>query len=87
MPTLVIKTFPDALHSKLKQSAVENRRSVTQEAIVLLEHALRENSAPSPKAYWGNRTVIPELKTSIARGAFSEGTDSTLIISEERDSR
>jgi hypothetical protein len=37
MSTLVIKNLPDALHARLKQQAERNRRSVTQEAISLIE--------------------------------------------------
>ena len=37
MSTLVIKNLPDALHTRLKDQAQRNRRSVTQEAISLIE--------------------------------------------------
>lgn len=90
MPTLVIKSFPAELHSKLKQSALNNRRSVTQETIHLIEAAL----APSTHAanvhvpsYWSNRKLIPQFKAALKRGAFTGGADSTQIISEERDVR
>lgn len=33
MPALVIKSFPDQLHARLKRTAAANRRSVTQETI------------------------------------------------------
>ncbi len=47
MPTLVIKSFPEELHAKLKAMAAAHRRSVTQETIHLLETALAsgENGA------------------------------------------
>lgn len=37
MPSLVIKNFPADLHCRLKASATLRRRSMTQEAIVILE--------------------------------------------------
>ena len=37
MSTLVIKNLPEALHARLKEQAERNRRSVTQEAISLIE--------------------------------------------------
>ena len=40
MSTLVIKNLPDALHARLKDQAERNRRSVTQEAISLIESGI-----------------------------------------------
>ena len=40
MSTLVIKNLPDDLHARLKQQAERNRRSVTQEAISLIESGI-----------------------------------------------
>lgn len=37
MSTLVLKNLPDDLHARLRQQAERNRRSVTQEAIALIE--------------------------------------------------
>lgn len=37
MSTLVIKNLPEDLHARLKNQAERNRRSVTQEAISLIE--------------------------------------------------
>ena len=37
MSTLVIKNLPEELHARLKDQAGRNRRSVTQEAISLIE--------------------------------------------------
>jgi uncharacterized protein (DUF427 family) len=37
MPTLVIKSFPEPLHAKLRQIAELHRRSVTQETIHWIE--------------------------------------------------
>jgi len=91
MATLVIKSFPDELHELLKTSAAENRRSVTQETIHLLETVLqgnapvvRESSAPS---YWATRKLLPEFEEILQSGKFRNDSDSTEFISEERDAR
>jgi len=90
MPTLVIKSFPEELHAKLKLLAAAHRRSVTQETIHLLETALsapHEPASVDTESYWATRKLIPEWEAALSAGAFRGGTDSTAIISEERDSR
>jgi hypothetical protein len=93
MPALVIKSFPEVLHAKLRQFATAHRRSVTQETIHLIEVAIAaEENQPiatsGPKgSYWANRKLLPEYEAALKAGAFSGGTDSTQIISEERDAR
>ena len=91
MPALVIKSFPEALHAKLRQIAAAHRRSMTQETIYLLESAIAtEEKAPAGiagQSKWANRKLLPEYEAMLATGAFSGGTDSTQIISEERDGR
>ena len=92
MPTLVIKSFPETLHAKLRQFAAAHRRSVTQETIHLIEIAIAVEEKTSPATYngqskWANRKLLPEYEAMLARGAFSGGTDSTQITSEERDAR
>ena len=42
MSTLTIKNVPGHLHRELKQSAVENHRSLNSEVIVRLEQALHK---------------------------------------------
>jgi len=39
---LVIKNLPDSLHRRLKEEAARNRRSMTQQALAILERALGE---------------------------------------------
>ncbi len=51
MATLTIKKLPDVLHERLKRQARQNRRSLNNEVIVLLEQALAR-SAPEAA---GNR--------------------------------
>jgi len=91
MSSLIIKSFPESLHARLKQTAAVHRRSVTQETIRLLEKALTaeaaEPSGPAQSSYWAKRKLLPEYEAALKAGAFSGGTDSTQIVSEERDAK
>jgi plasmid stability protein len=92
MPALVIKSFPEDLHAKLRQIAAAHRRSVTQETIHLIETAIaaEEKSGPTSapgQSKWAHRKLLPEYEAMLATGAFSGGTDSSLGLSEERDAR
>ena len=92
MPALVIESFPEALHAKLRQIAAAHRRSITQETIHLIETAIvaEEKAAPASTAgpsKWANRKLLPEYESMMKGGAFSGGTDSTIALSEERDAR
>lgn len=46
MPTLVIKDLPAELHRRLKKEAEKSHRSMTKEAIYLMETALQGEQAP-----------------------------------------
>lgn len=48
MPGLLIKEFPEALHYKLKALAARNKRSMTKEALFLLETAINEAEDDQP---------------------------------------
>ena len=47
MPGLLIKDFPPELHRKLKEEAARHHRSMTRQALALLEQAL---SSPARNA-------------------------------------
>lgn len=49
MPTLVLRNVPDDLYQRLKETAAEHRRSMTQEAIVSLRTALAAQQEPPTK--------------------------------------
>ena len=87
MATLVIKSFPEELHARLKSTAAEHRRSVTQETIYLLEKVLSDENDEGIASYWAKRKTLPELQKALDDGAFAGGTDSTTAISKERDDR
>lgn len=46
MPGLLIKNLPEPLHRKLKERAARNRRSMTKEALYLLEMVLEQEPTP-----------------------------------------
>ena len=92
MTTLVIESFPDSLHARLQKVAAAHRRTVPQETIRLIETAIAAEEPAQPastatQSKWANRKLLPEYEAMLATGAFSGGTDSTQIISEERDAR
>jgi plasmid stability protein len=47
MPGLLIKHLPAELHKRLRESAVRHRRSMTQQALVLLEDGLARAEPPA----------------------------------------
>jgi len=64
MAALLIRDLPPELHRKLKRSADRNRRSVTKEAIALLETALTKPAAPQaelPVPLRGNFPLTDDL--------------------------
>lgn len=73
MSALVIKNLPDHLHQQLKLQAQRNHRSLTKEAIQLLEAGLaggtpRRPLPPLIKLKGGQRPTIKEIEAAIADG-------------------
>jgi plasmid stability protein len=60
MAALLIKDLPKDLHDRLKRRAVQNHRSMTKEALAILEETLRNN----PK-----RPTLAQIKRWQIRGA------------------
>lgn len=46
MPGLLIKDLPKELHRRLKARAATNRRSLSSEAVTILETVLHDRSGP-----------------------------------------
>jgi plasmid stability protein len=75
MTGLLIKDFPPELHRKLKEAAARSHRSMTRQALVLLEQAL---SAPSQNT----AGLLPDpLKPAITLSS----SDVVDVIRENRD--
>ena len=81
--------IPEPLYKRAKIRAVERGQTLKQIVLTSLE---RELDAPqtveeAPASYWANRKLLPEYEAALKAGAFSGGTDSTILISKERDAR
>jgi plasmid stability protein len=76
MPGLLIKDFPPDLHTRLKEEAARHHRSMTRQALVLLEQAL---SAPP----LNTAELLPPdpLKPAISLAS----DDVVAVIRENRD--
>lgn len=74
MSTLVLKNLPEQLHERLKAQATEHRRSLTQEAILVLEQGLltRPRRAPlllpPPYVLKGGPLTIEQIEAAIEDG-------------------
>jgi plasmid stability protein len=72
MSTLVIKNLPDELHARLREQAERNRRSVTKEAVTLIERGLASARVapelPRPLKLKGGPVTERELESWIAQG-------------------
>jgi plasmid stability protein len=73
MSTLVIKNLPDQLHQRLKALAERNRRSVTKEAIRLLETGLVASAGlmqlPEPVSLRSGKVqTIDDIEAAISEG-------------------
>ena len=81
--------IPEDLYKKAKIQAVEQGVTLKQIVITSLRKELEETPrvGEAPVSYWASRQLLPEYEAAMKEGAFSGGTDSTIIISEERDAR
>lgn len=79
MPPLQIRDMPEAVHRLLVERAARERRTIAQQASVLLAEAL---AAPSPEA---RRAVLAELARSRKRYNFTRITPPEELIRADRD--
>jgi hypothetical protein len=72
MSTLVIKNLPEDLHARLRDQAERNRRSVTQEAISLIETGITvprlPPTLPPPIKLKGGPLTTDDILAWIAEG-------------------
>ena len=74
MPGLLIRNLPDELHRKLRERAAKNRRSMTKEALVLLEEALRKGDTQDtepPTPYEGRFPISDDWITEAKQAGRS----------------
>jgi len=68
MPALVIKDLPVGLHRRLKDDAAHHHRSMTKQAIFILEQGLhRVRPIPAFKAYKGRFPLTNEFMDAAKR--------------------
>lgn len=62
MPSLLIKDLPELLHRSLKESAESHRRSMTKEALFLIETGLQQRPRirQMPRPYRLKRVLTKE---------------------------
>ena len=77
--------IPDGLYRRAKIRAMETGRTLKDLVLTSLEMELDPVSPAEPeKTTWANRKLRPEFKRLMESGALGGGTDSTVILSEDR---
>ena len=76
MPILQVRNIPQALFDKLVASAATERRSLTQQAIVLLEKALQLEEAERRR-----REALQKLQAH----EYKWDVDTAQLVREDRD--
>jgi plasmid stability protein len=79
MPTLTIRNLPPQLYDRLREWAKRHRRSITQEAAAIIEHAL--GKAEAPQEIWRQ---VDQLRDHI-RTRYGTFPDSTPLTREDRE--
>lgn len=82
--------IPDALYKRVKIHAVERGETLKQVVLSSLEKELSSprDTPPEPQqSYWANRQMTPEFRKYWESTDAPTGTDSTILISEDRDGR
>ncbi|MDR7487171.1 MAG: Arc family DNA-binding protein, partial [Armatimonadota bacterium] len=79
MPTLTIRNLPADVYARLRERARRNRRSVTQEAAMIIEEALRQAEAASNP--WAQ---VDRIRESV-RSRYGSFPDSATLIREDRE--
>ena len=67
MPALVIRDLPTGLHRKLKEMAARERRSMNQQALVLLEQGIARTAAGDGDLLTPFRGPFPMTKAFVDR--------------------
>lgn len=81
--------IPELLYKKAKIRAIETGQTLKQIVLTSLTKEL-EPSSINPEAgqsFTARRNLLPAYESALKTGAFSSGTDSAQIISEDRSSR
>ena len=72
MGTIIIRDLPDDLHERLKAQAKRNHRSLTKEAIALIERHLAQPrpipELPPPLRLKAGPVTITQIEAAISKG-------------------
>ncbi len=81
--------IPDELYKKAKIHAIETGTTLKQLVLTALKHELTAKTPGSTvtESFFERRVLLPEYKALLESGFVAEGTDSTIIISEDRSYR
>ena len=81
--------IPEPLYKQAKIRAIQTGQTLKHLVLVSLSRELEAPAsvAEKGKSFWERRTLLPEYEAALKAGAYSGGTDSTDIISEDRSSR
>lgn len=81
--------IPDVLYKKAKIRAVERGQTLKEIVLTSLTKELESEPAEpaAGKSFHERRTLLPAYEAALKAGAFSGGTDSTQLLSEDRNSR
>ncbi|MEK6232103.1 MAG: hypothetical protein N2A42_09630 [Luteolibacter sp.] len=81
--------IPEPLYRKVKIRAAETGTTLKQIVLTSLTKELEASDATSTdgQSFMERRKLRPGYEAALKAGAFSGGTDSTVIISEDRSSR
>ncbi len=81
--------IPDDLYKKVKIHAIESGLTLKQIVLSSLKRELDDSVThfgPTP-SFAERRKLITSYQAALDDGAFAGGTDSSLIVSEDRSSR
>jgi hypothetical protein len=81
--------LPDELYRRAKIRAVEQGGTLKDLIVTALVHEIQTPLAPAPavESAWSRRQLTPEYDRFLKTGAFSGGSESTYLLSDERDAR
>jgi hypothetical protein len=81
--------IPEALYRRAKIRAVETGRTLKELVLNSLERELSPASCglATGRSFGERRQLRPEFQRLMESGALGGGTDSTILISEDRSSR
>jgi len=81
--------IPDELYKKAKIHAIDSGMTLKQIVITSLKNELEKQISRSETTptFAQRRKLIPSYQAALDAGAYAGGTDSSLIVSEDRSSR